>query len=271
MVKLAIRDDDMNYFTKVEDIESVYRDFYNFPISFAVIPRVTDVSTVGACPDTKGNTEPRPITDNKQLIEWLRSHISDGSADVLLHGETHSYKITNGKKQAEMEWNADDPLLASKIKKNKLDLEKAIGREITCFVAPSNKIAANGIRAIEANGMNFSGIVDIKFSRDFTGRNLFNYIKRWILRIITNLPYPGVMKYSEHKELNACLLQSYDYLVKMFEYCKKHKLPMAVNVHYWHLRDNPKELETLRRFVMDYAIPNGAIPTTVSEILNSDS
>lgn len=40
MVKLAIRDDDANFFTKVEDIEFVYKDFEGFPISFAVVPHV---------------------------------------------------------------------------------------------------------------------------------------------------------------------------------------------------------------------------------------
>lgn len=45
MVKLAIRDDDANFFTKVEDIEFVYKDFEGFPISFAVVPHVMDVST----------------------------------------------------------------------------------------------------------------------------------------------------------------------------------------------------------------------------------
>ena len=55
MIKLAIRDDDMNYFTKVEDLEKVYVGFNNFPISYAVVPYVLDVSTRGACPDTKGN------------------------------------------------------------------------------------------------------------------------------------------------------------------------------------------------------------------------
>ena len=270
MVKLAIRDDDMNFFTKVEDIEFVYRDFNNFPISFAVIPKVTDVSTVGACPDTKGNTVPRPVRDNKVLIEWLKQRISEGKADVLLHGESHSYKIIDGKRYAEMEWCADDPLLASKMNKNKAELERAIERRVSCFVAPSNKIARRSIEAVVKNDMDFSGIIGLKFSRRVTFRNLFNYIKRWVLRLTTGLPYPGVMIYSDHKEINACLLQSYDYLVKMFEYCRKYDFPMVINVHYWHLRDNPTELETLRRFVMDYAIPNGAIPTTVSDILNSD-
>ncbi len=269
MVNLAIRDDDMNFFTKVEDIEFVYRDFNNFPISFAVIPKVKDVSTVGACPDTRGNDIPRLFTDNKGLTEWLKLRVLRGHADVLLHGETHEYKFVNGQRYAEMEWRANDQSLACRIKSNQHLLEQAIGSPITCFVAPSNKIAKKCIKAVADNGLNFSGIVDIRFNREFTFRNIYNYVKRWLLRSMTNMPYPGVMQYSDHREINACLFQSYEYLVKMYDYCDKHDLPMVVNVHYWHLRDNPKELESLRRFVMDYAIPKGAKPTTVSEILNS--
>lgn len=37
MVQLVIRDDDMNFFTKVEDIEFVYKDFGDFPISFLLL------------------------------------------------------------------------------------------------------------------------------------------------------------------------------------------------------------------------------------------
>ncbi len=42
---------------------------------------------------------------------------------------------------------------------------------------------------------------------------------------------------------------------------------MVINVHYWHLRDNPSELEKLRKFIMDYAIPRGGIPTRLSDLL----
>lgn len=44
MIPIAIRDDDMNYFTKVEDIEFVYKDFNKFHVSFAVIPAVDEGS-----------------------------------------------------------------------------------------------------------------------------------------------------------------------------------------------------------------------------------
>lgn len=268
MVKLAIRDDDMNYFTKVEDIESIYKDFNGFPISFAVIPEVLDVSTKGACPDTKGNTEPKYVGDNKQLVEWLKKQLAEGKCDVLLHGIHHSYKFDPKKgRQAEMQWRDGQTDLGETIRQWRDNLSSLFEYKITCFVAPSNKITKSCLKSVVDNGMDFSGIVPIKFNEEWSMRNLMNYLYRWAVRFTIKLPYPGVLKYSSHKELNACLLQSYDYLVKMFNYCNKHNLPMAINVHYWALRDRPQELEFLRKFVMDYAIPNGAIPTRISDII----
>lgn len=264
-VKLIIRDDDMNFFTKVEDIESVYSKIENFPISFAVIPCVTDVSTTGNCPDTKGNETPQWVGGNVELITWLRERIKLGKADVLMHGITHQYKFIEGKRLAEMQWR-DEAELADEICKYKKDLEQILNYDISVFVAPSNKISKYGIKCVSSNGLNFSGIVPIDFQREITFRNVVNYLKRCFLRAKDKLPYPNIMQYSSHKELNACTLQKYDYLVRMFNYCKKIGSPMAVNVHYWHLRDFPKEQIILTDFVK-YAIDNGAVPSIMSELM----
>lgn len=269
MIQIAIRDDDMNFFTTVEDIEFVYRDFNNFPVSFAVIPAVKDISTKGACPETKGNSEPQSFVKNGKLVKWLKDKLSSGEADALFHGINHDYKYIKGNRFAEMEWRDKEADLYSSIATYKSVLEKALNYKITCFVAPSNKISKSCLDAVVKNQMDFSGIVPIKFQRHFSIRNVLNYVKRWWHRIVDGLPWPGVMKYSDHLEVNACLLQSGQYLRKMYDYCVKHNLPMVINVHYWHLRDNPQELEMLRSFIMDYAIPNGAIPSPISKILNS--
>ena len=38
MVKLIIRDDDCNFFTRPADLQHVYRSIPNFPVTFAVVP-----------------------------------------------------------------------------------------------------------------------------------------------------------------------------------------------------------------------------------------
>lgn len=269
MIPIAIRDDDMNFFTKVEDIEFVYHDFDSFPVSFAVIPAVKDISTKGACPETKGNTMPMDFVANRELVCWLKSKLATGTADVLMHGINHDYKFINGKRNAEMQWRDGEEFLSQTISVYKRRLEEALDYKISCFVAPSNKITRNCLNAAIENDMDFSGIVSLKFQRNFSLRNLGNYLKRWWHRFKDNLPWPGILRYSDHLEINACLLQSGNYLRKMFDFCLRHKLPMVVNVHYWHLRDNPDELEVLKSFIMDYAIPKGGTPSTVSSILDS--
>lgn len=266
MIKLAIRDDDMNFFTKVEDIEEVYKDFNGFPISFAVIPHVLDVSTKGACSDTKGNMEPKDIANNTILVEWIKEGLNKGTCDVLLHGINHNYKFTDNVRLAEMQWRDKQIDLYNQIKHEKDRLSVLFNYQISVFVAPSNKITKYCLRQVSDAKLNFSGIIPIKPNVDFTIENLLNYIKRWLTRFLYRLPYPGVLKYNNHKEVNACLLQSYDYLVSMYNFCEKYNLPMVINVHYWSLRDNPKELEKLRKFVMEYAIPKGAVPTKLSDI-----
>lgn len=259
----------MNFFTKVEDIQAVYKDFNDFPISFAVIPAVKDVSTKRACPDTAGNTEPRLFIENSELTNWLRDRLEQNKADVLHHGINHDYRFAGDRRLAEMQWRDAQPTLAQEIARYKKQLEDNLDYSIKCFVAPSNKISKRCLDAVVANGMDFSGIVPLEFSRRLSVKNLYNYAFRWWHRFINNIPWPGVLKYSDHLEVNACLLQSGAYLRRMFDYCIKHNLPLVINVHYWHLRDNPDELETLRSFVMDYALPKGAEPATVSKILNT--
>lgn len=269
MVKLAIRDDDMNFFTKVEDIIEVYKEIPDFPVSFAVISTVTDVSTMGNCPDTKGNQTPRWVGDNLELISWLKIRLNEGKADVLFHGITHGYKFQDGKRLAEMQWRKEKNL-AVEIRDLKKRLEEIIDYPIRVFVAPSNKISKYGIKCVAANGMNFSGIIPFSFERELTLQNIKNYAKRWYFRMKDQLPYPNILQYSDHEELNACTLQSYDYLVKMFHYCERLNSPMAINVHYWHLRDNPKEKAMLMNFVK-YAVDHGAVPTALSDMFRNNA
>lgn len=266
MVKLIIRDDDMNYFTKVEDIKFVYKDLQMCPISFAVIPTVIDVSTAGACTDTRGNTSPRYVGDNQELVEWMKEEYAKGKIDILLHGITHSYKFSGGNRQFEMQWRDGEPNLSQTLHYWKDNLSSLFGCDITCFVAPGNRITKYTLYSAIKAGMNFSGIVAMKQERQITIRNICCYLKRWCMRLSTGLQYPAVLHYSTHNELNACPLREEEYLYKMFEWCKTHDAPMAINVHYWDLRDKPQQLIKLVRFVK-FALNNGAEPAKLSDLL----
>lgn len=265
MVKLIIRDDDLNFFTKVEDIEYVYRRIPTFPVSFAVIPMVVDVSMEGKCSDTCGNTTPRWIGDNLELTAWLKDKLEKGRIDVLMHGITHEYKLEDGKRKAEMEWRKETDLM-EKINDLKNRLGRLLEYPISVFVAPSNHISKYAINCISDCELDYSGIVPLNFQRNLTLRNVYCYIKRTLVRTFNKIPYPGVLRYSNHYEINACNNLNFEYLRKLFDYCNKRNLPMAINVHYWHIRDNYEHYKDFFSFV-DYAIENGAQPAKLSEVV----
>lgn len=267
MVKLVIRDDDLNYFSSVKDVERVYSAISTFPVSFAVIPAVTDVSTIGLCPETRGNKTPMYVGDNKELVEWMKKMQKERGYDICMHGINHTYTFDKrGEKVAEMVWRKDPDLIET-ISYWKGKMEKDLDCSINCFVAPSNLISKYGIKCVAANKMNFSGIIPITFQRDLTFRNVTNYLKRWYLRFKDRLPYPGILNYGTHKELNACTIQSYEYLVRMYTYCEKNHAPMVINTHYWKLREYPEEREILVKFIK-YALNQGALPATLSSLFS---
>ena len=73
-MKLIIRDDDTNFFTKPQDIQKAYSEIPSFPVSFAIVPMVVDV--IGGCPETKGNETPCWVGDNEELSSYLRERAS---------------------------------------------------------------------------------------------------------------------------------------------------------------------------------------------------
>lgn len=263
MVKLIIRDDDCNFFTRPEDLDYVYRSIPDFPVTFAVVPEVTDVR--GGCPETEGNMTPRFVGDNRELAEYLREKLFSGKCDVVLHGICHGYRIkSSGEKIPEMIWRNDDSALMETIGRWKTCFEELFDHPINCFVAPSNQIRKNGIRAVYSNGLNFSGIIPISYNRDFSVKSVRNYIYRWSVRAAKGFPYPGVLDYGTHMELNATNRISFGELKKQFDYCKRHDLPLAINVHYWHIRDNEGRYRGFFEFIK-YALSNGAVPAKLSD------
>lgn len=261
-VKLVIRDDDANYFTNPSDLIKVYKEIPDFPISFAVVPSIVEA---GACPDVPHTGESHFIGENRELCDFLKNHYKEGKCDILMHGITHEYKYVKGKKISEMLWRSKEygKELRVQLSEAKKALEQSLDITINCFVAPHNDIDRCGIASLPA-GMDYSGIVSIAFNRSFNGKDIKNYLIRCWYRLLYGFPYPGVFDYGTHKELNACTVISFSYLQKVYSFCKRNGLPMAINVHYWHIRDYPEKYKDFFKFI-HYAIEDGAIPSRMRD------
>ena len=246
-MKVAFRDDDTSYFTKPEELETAY-DFMqdNDCVSLSIVPFSVPVHRDDVFPYGKGIAPGYySLEENDVLIQYLKEKVAQGKYDILLHGYTHEYQKINGQWIPEMLWK-NEPQLIKELADGKEILDRLFGVNTSVFVAPNNKIDQKGIHALENAGMDFSGIIQHK-DRDVDVRYLINYVKRWSVRGIKKIPYPGVLKYTRHKELVAYTVDSYDRLVYEYEMCKKRNEPFVVYSHYWQVNSDVAVKDILKR------------------------
>ena len=76
-MKFAIRDDDINFWTNVEEIDTIYREIWakGIKVSFAVIPFSVRSFNSGDRNKFYQNKELMPIGKNKEIVEYLRNKI----------------------------------------------------------------------------------------------------------------------------------------------------------------------------------------------------
>lgn len=150
MSLFAIRDDDVSYFTPAESLEKIYQPAFRrgVPISFAVVPFQ---SPTGKAWSPSGDIEEAfPLGDNRDLVRWLKDKVSQGLAQILLHGCYHRYP--GGVPEFA---TSDDH--AEKLDKGRRHVEQIFGQPIQIFVPPSNALSSSGLRAVKQSRLHLLG------------------------------------------------------------------------------------------------------------------
>lgn len=256
-MKVAFRDDDTSFFTKPEELKKAY-DFMDDEdcVSLSVVPFSVPVHKDDVFPYGMGITPGYyDIEDNIELVEYLKKMVSEGKYNILLHGFSHEYQKLDGKWIPEMFWK-DESRLIKELSEGKEKIDRVFGVNSSVFVAPNNCINQKGIHAIEKLAMDYSGIIQ-KNDRDVDLRYILNFIRRWWVRGINRIPYPGILKYTNHKELVAYTVDDYDRLVFEYEMCKKKGQPFVVYSHYWQINSDVKIKELLVK-IYQYVKNDGA-------------
>ena len=256
-MKFAIRDDDTSYFTKPEELERAYDFVERGAISLSVVPSTvySHKDTVFPYGEAKQCGGYFDISENTELVEYLREGYKNGRYDILLHGFSHEYKQVDGEWISEMLWK-DQERLDSELAEGKARLETLFDCSISVFVAPNNHMGKRGIAAIEKLGMDFSGIIGF-FDRRLSLRYVLNFISRWGYRFFKKIQSPLVYNYGRHKEMCAHGAGSLTRLKRIYHECKKHDVPFVVYTHYWSLNAKPEQKELLRE-IYKYVINDGA-------------
>ena len=248
-MKFAIRDDDINYFTRPEELEKVYDGIWDLvPISLSVVPFIGGGET-GAIPSKYWRSEKIfPLGENMQLVKFLREQLSKGRISLMLHGYSHR-DYPRG-----YEFEAGEDLFA-KVKKGKDYLEELFDVEIKTFVPPHNSLSRAGAQAVIDNGLNILiAYSHWPWERPFERANFVNFAKMlWFwLRYGKSKRYPKALCFSRHKEFGCYTLHprvSLQELKEGLEFAIKRRGNFCLAVHYYTLVKDERLLGLLKDFV----------------------
>ena len=95
---ILIRDDDTNFFTRSDMLESIYSKAWNegFKISLSVVPFQKGIDDVCVPPQMRKTELFYSIANNERLIKLIKNKIQDRSVEILQHGFSHSIKDSRG-------------------------------------------------------------------------------------------------------------------------------------------------------------------------------
>ena len=148
-IPFIIRDDDVNYFTETWMLDTVYKEAWSrgFKVSLAVVPYMKATFQEQIPRKFRGKNRIFPITDNTELVVYLKEKLDDGLIDIIQHGCTHALN----------EFAANDfELLNHKLRKGKTLISEAFNARINTFVAPQEKISRAALKILIENEMNLS-------------------------------------------------------------------------------------------------------------------
>jgi hypothetical protein len=228
-----IRDDDLSYFSKREDIDFWYKDLFleNIPVSFSAIPFVKGSSDVYVGSTAEKDKE-YPIGENLELVQYLKDNLNN--IEIMQHGCTH--ETIDGIYEFERKSG-----LFKETKRGFEYLNNIFGK-IGIFVAPHDSISNHGIKAVEFVGLN---IIRSKGFRNIIFRfKYFIGIFKMVIHRIKNFnrftasAYPYVVDLGGHKEAYSHrLIKDKDLLQKWLIYSAS-KNSNFIIVNHLHDRDN---------------------------------
>ncbi len=237
-MKFAIRDDDINYFTRPADLEKIYSTIWDkCPVCLATIPFVSSEADVPIPPEYRNTNQVFPLGDNERLVQFLKNKIKEKKISIMLHGYHHE-KYAGG-----YEFIAGKDLCA-KIARGKSHLEELFDIKINTFVAPHTSLSKEGLDAVIGNGLSLLGPGSLlrPSRRSFHIQNITPFVKCKWYKLRYKMNYPYVIDISGHLELYCHGLVphvSIDSLKKEFDFCYKKKGIFCLNTHYWEFfKDN---------------------------------
>ena len=175
----AIRDDDTSYFTKPEMLKNIFGESIKtgHKVSLSTIPNVKSVNEYFIPPKYRSDPSYYSISDNSNLIEFLKSYTSSNKLDILQHGYSHSesdYDLGPRKSSEFFQLNKKD--IIRRLNKGKLELESSLNIDVSVLVAPHEYASSNLLDSISDVYSAYCGhlpLSAIKYSSFFLLNSLY--------------------------------------------------------------------------------------------------
>ncbi len=255
---VAIRDDDICYFTKPEQLQFVYGQYWDtYPVTLSVIPFVdgrnkTKLTLVP--PQILGTPKQYPVGQNEKLLTYLKEQLENKHIGISMHGYCHLTE--NGIPEFE-----SDQDFSKKVLDGKRHLEEAFGVEIKVFTPPNNSMSRKGAKAVIDAGMNVVMAYGFyPWERPINYKTFMSFLTLCMhhLKYKRAYPYPKALDCGTHKE-HACVVlhekTTLEHLKQQFEFLRNKNANMCIAVHYVGLY----HLSALRKVFngfMDYLLSN---------------
>ena len=142
----VIRDDDISYFTKPHKLSAIYDNAWKqgFKVSIAAIPNVKAINDSFVPPSYRGKLSFHKLTDNVELVNYLKEKLVLQQIDISEHGYTH--EMINGLPEFSVN---DQHEINERLLAGRKILEQCFPIKISVFIPPwdiLSKTAGNILR-----------------------------------------------------------------------------------------------------------------------------
>jgi peptidoglycan/xylan/chitin deacetylase (PgdA/CDA1 family) len=229
----CIRDDDTSFFTSPEQLEKAYGEITQWgPVSLAVVPFHRAGTSKGVPEKFRGRWTVHPLHENRELVEYLRSGVSKGRFEIMLHGYHHdepgkSFEFVKGTE------------LVQRVADGRKYLEDLLDTKIRVFVAPRNAVGRAGLRAIARAGLHLGGTAGVTSGWSVISSTTWKTwlkLRKW--RQEGGLGVPWILDLGDHREIGGnpvTPLSSYEKNAALFRAVLNINGVFCAATHYWEL------------------------------------
>jgi hypothetical protein len=245
-MRFAIRDDDTCFYTRAEELERVWGGVLGYlPVSLAVTPFALRAEHLGDPARFYQGPESGTLSENKELVGWMREQLRNGRISVMCHGATHEYRRTGPTTLVpEYVWKPAGQV-AEETARARRHLEETFGVRVLTFVPPGNGISRASIEALAPYfdrmlaSVSLRRLSDIRLRADYAtvlARRVYFQLRHGIVD-----PFGGTLAGMRlFPSFPATVTTDWLELDRRLELCARLKADFIVGVHYWEIGETMK-------------------------------